>query len=142
MAEDLHGVDLTGATLRDASFERTDLSDALLTKADARRAKFISATLRKARLDHADMVRADFTNADLTGASLVGVDLDHGANVSCRSDPGGLDRGPTGRHRSPEGGPGGRHLDRRQDGAAAEDHGGRCHPAPQGHSVNAAEPSG
>ena len=73
--QDLRGVDLTGATLRDASFERTDLSEAILVEVDGRRAKFISATLQKVRLDHANLVRADFTNANLTGASLVGVDL-------------------------------------------------------------------
>jgi Pentapeptide repeats (8 copies) len=73
--QDLRGVDLTGATLRDASFKRADLSDAILTDADARRAKFISAILHNTRLDGANLVRADLTKADLTDASLVGADL-------------------------------------------------------------------
>lgn len=73
--QDLRGVDLTGATLRDASFKRTDLSDAILTDADGRRAKFVSAILHDTLLDGANLVRADLTKADLTGASLRGADL-------------------------------------------------------------------
>lgn len=73
--QDLRGVDLTGATLRDASFKRSDLTGAILVDADGRRAKFVSANLHNARLDEANLVRTDFTNADLTDASLVGADL-------------------------------------------------------------------
>ena len=72
---DLAGVDLTGATLRDGSFNRADLSDAILVEADARSAKFISTDLQNAVLDRANLVHADFTNADLSGASLRQVDL-------------------------------------------------------------------
>jgi uncharacterized protein YjbI with pentapeptide repeats len=84
--QDLRGVDLTGATLRDASFKRTDLTEAVMVGADARRAKFISSTMHNARLDDANLVRADLTNADLSGASLVGADLTsarfYGADLS------------------------------------------------------------
>ena len=73
--QNLRNVDLTGATLRDASFKRADLTDANLTEVDARRAKFVSADLQNARLDDANLVRADLTNADLAGASLAGADL-------------------------------------------------------------------
>ena len=73
--QDLRGVDLSGATLRDASFKRTDLTGALLAGADARRAKFVSAIMHDVDLDQANLVRADFTNADLTGASLRQADL-------------------------------------------------------------------
>lgn len=68
--QDLAGVDLTGATLRDGSFNRADLSEAILAEADGRGAKFISTDLQNAVLDRANLVRADLTNADLTGASL------------------------------------------------------------------------
>jgi uncharacterized protein YjbI with pentapeptide repeats len=73
--QDLANVDLTGATLRDASFKRSDLSGAIMLGADARSAKFISTNLRDAVLDRANLVRADFTNAHLTGASLKQADL-------------------------------------------------------------------
>jgi uncharacterized protein YjbI with pentapeptide repeats len=84
--QDLANVDLTGATLRDASFKRSDLSGAILADADARRAKFVSTTMRKTVLDRANLVRADLTSADLTGASLKNADLTstklYGANLS------------------------------------------------------------
>lgn len=73
--QDLRGVDLTRAVLRDASFKRADLSDAILIEADARRAKFVSATLKNTRLDRARLIRADLTKANLTGASLKDADL-------------------------------------------------------------------
>ena len=73
--QDLRGVDLTGATLRDASFKRTDLTDAILVEIDGRRAKFVSAIMHNARLDEANLVRADLTKADLSNSSLVGADL-------------------------------------------------------------------
>lgn len=74
-AQDLRGVDLTGANVRDASFNRADLSGATLVEVDARRAKFVSATMRQVVLDGARLVRADLTKADLTEASLKGVDF-------------------------------------------------------------------
>jgi uncharacterized protein YjbI with pentapeptide repeats len=73
--QDLRGVDLTGANLRDASFKRTDLSDAILAEADIRRAKLVSALMHGTVLDGANLVRADLTKAELTGASLRGADL-------------------------------------------------------------------
>jgi uncharacterized protein YjbI with pentapeptide repeats len=73
--QDLRGVDLSGATLDDASFKRADLSGALLVGANARRAKFVSATMHDIDLQQARLIRADFTNADLTGASLQEADL-------------------------------------------------------------------
>lgn len=71
----LQGVDLTGAMLRDATFQRSDLSYAVLTDADAFRAKFVSATLVHTVLDGARLMEADLTRADLSGASLRGTDL-------------------------------------------------------------------
>lgn len=68
--QNLSGVDLTGATLRDSSFRRADLSGADLSGADARDASFVSATMHDTMLDGARLVRADLTKADLEGASL------------------------------------------------------------------------
>ena len=73
--QNLQGVDLTEANLRDASFKRADLSEAILVGADARRAKFVSATMQGTDLAEARLVQADLTKADLTGASLVEADL-------------------------------------------------------------------
>lgn len=73
--QDLAGLDLSGATIRDSSFKRADLSDTVLNEADARRAKFVSATMKNVSLDDANLVKADLTKADLTGASLQGADL-------------------------------------------------------------------
>ena len=73
--QDLRAVDLSGATLRDASFKRADLSGADLTGADARRAKFVSAVLHGTRFDDANLALADMTKAELRGASLRNADL-------------------------------------------------------------------
>ncbi len=139
--QDLRGVDLTGATLRDGSFERADLSEAILVEVDARRAKFISATLQKARLDHANLVRADFTNADLTGASLVGVDLTmarmYSADLS-RADLTGARLASTDLLKAILAGA--TWIDGKT--ICTEDSVGRCRPAPQDHSVSRTEPSG
>jgi uncharacterized protein YjbI with pentapeptide repeats len=73
--EELASVDLSGATIRDASFKRADLSDALLVGADARRAKFVTTNMQRVDLSGANLVRADMTQADLTGAVLRDADL-------------------------------------------------------------------
>jgi len=73
--QDLHGVDLTGAVLRDSSFANADLSESVLVGVNAYRAKFLSAKLPKVRLDDARLEDADFTKADLTGASLKNANL-------------------------------------------------------------------
>lgn len=73
--QDLAGLDLSGATIRDSSFKRADLSDAVLKDVDARRAKFVSAVMQNITLDGTNLVKADLTKADLTGASLKGVNL-------------------------------------------------------------------
>ncbi|CAK0741056.1 Pentapeptide repeat family protein [uncultured Gammaproteobacteria bacterium] len=68
-------VDLTGAMLRDATFQRSDLSGSTLTNADAYRAKFVSAILNGVIFDGARLTEVDFTRADLAGASLRNADL-------------------------------------------------------------------
>jgi uncharacterized protein YjbI with pentapeptide repeats len=73
--QDLRDADLTGATLRDSTFNRADLSGANLTGIDGRRARFVSTNMRGTVLDEAQLARAEFTNADLSGASLRKADL-------------------------------------------------------------------
>ena len=73
--QDLTDVDLTGASLRDSSFKRADLSFSILQAVDARRAKFVTSIMRDVVLDDANLVRADLTKADLKGASLKGANL-------------------------------------------------------------------
>jgi uncharacterized protein YjbI with pentapeptide repeats len=66
---------LEGAILRDASFNRADLSGADFTAIIGFRVKFLSAKLVGARFDAAKLSQADFTKADLSGASFVEADL-------------------------------------------------------------------
>ena len=73
--QDLTDLDLTGASLRDASFKRTDLSASILQGVDARRTKFVTSEMHDVILDDANLVRADLTKANLKGASLKGADL-------------------------------------------------------------------
>lgn len=72
---DFANVDLTGARLRETSFQRSILDQARMSGSDAYRARFISARLRGVSLDGALLAEADFTKADLSKASLVGADL-------------------------------------------------------------------
>ncbi|QJE72006.1 pentapeptide repeat-containing protein [Aerophototrophica crusticola] len=72
---DLKGVDMSGAMLREATFQRSDLSGATLQKVDGYRAKFFSAKLLGTVLDESRLIEADFTRADLSGAKLRGADL-------------------------------------------------------------------
>lgn len=73
--ENLTGVDLSKADLRDSSFKRSDLSRSNLSQVQARRAKFVSAIMQGVDLSGADLVQADFTSADLSGAKLTGASL-------------------------------------------------------------------
>lgn len=72
---DLKGVSLGGAMLREATFQRSDLSGAKLSGADAYRAKFLSARMERVIMDGARLIEADLTRADLSGASLKDADL-------------------------------------------------------------------
>jgi uncharacterized protein YjbI with pentapeptide repeats len=74
-ARDLHGVNLEGSMLRDATFQRSLMKGANLSHVDGYRAKFVSTVMTGARFDHARLIEADLTRADLTGASLVETDL-------------------------------------------------------------------
>ncbi len=71
----LAGIDITGASLRDARLTRADLSGSILDKVDGRRAKFNTAKLVGTSFQGARLIEADFTKADLTGASFKGADL-------------------------------------------------------------------
>lgn len=139
--QDLRNVDLTGATVRDASFQRADLTGALLVEADARRAKFVSALMHDARLDRAKLVRADLTKADLTGASLKGADLTNArlfrANLS-KADLTGARLGNTDLLKAVLAGA--TWIDGKT--VCAKDSIGQCHPSAPGHNISEAEPSG
>lgn len=74
-SRDLTGVTLDGAMLREATFQRSDLSGARMQDADAYRAKFLSAKLINAVMDRARLIEADLTRADMKGVSLIGADL-------------------------------------------------------------------
>lgn len=71
----LAGVNLTGAVIRDASFNSGDLGKAVLAETDARGANFINTNLLGAVLDGANLRTADFTRADLRGASFKDANL-------------------------------------------------------------------
>jgi uncharacterized protein YjbI with pentapeptide repeats len=73
--QDLSGIDLTGANLRDSSFNRADLSKSRLVDINGFGVKFLSTNLQNAVLDGARLEAADFTKADMTGASLKDADL-------------------------------------------------------------------
>ncbi|MBF0561588.1 MAG: pentapeptide repeat-containing protein [Alphaproteobacteria bacterium] len=72
---DLSAVNLDGAQLRDATFQRSNLSRAILTKVHAFGAKLISTNLSGANLDNSMFSEADFTKADLSGATLRNTNL-------------------------------------------------------------------
>jgi uncharacterized protein YjbI with pentapeptide repeats len=74
-SRELHGVNLEGAMLRDATFQRSAMKDANLSHVDGYRAKFVSTDMTGVRFDHARLIEADLTRAELTGASLVETDL-------------------------------------------------------------------
>lgn len=72
---ELGKVDLTGAVLRDASFQRAQLTGARLAGVEAPDARFVSADLAGADLTGAMLRGADFTRGNLRGAVLARADL-------------------------------------------------------------------
>lgn len=72
---DFTGHNLSGARLRETSFQRATLSQAVLGGVDGYRARFVSAVMKAATLDQGSFAEADFTKADLEGASLRQADL-------------------------------------------------------------------
>ena len=76
IGEDLRGVDLSGADLRRAVFDRADLEGADLSGADLRRASFKGANLMKASFDNADMRDAIFLKAKMNLSNFQGTKLD------------------------------------------------------------------
>lgn len=73
--QDLGSVKLSGAMLRDATFQRGTISGGDFSRSDGYRAKFLSVTGRETRFDQARLIEADFTRADLAGASFREADL-------------------------------------------------------------------
>ena len=82
---DLHGMDLSGLTLRaarldganlsDAVLDRADLSEAVLGVANLPGASFVGADLTDASLSYSNVWNADFTDANLSGARLTDASL-------------------------------------------------------------------
>lgn len=72
---DFQQADLTGAVLRDASLQRTDLTGAKLIEIEGSDARFVSAVLAEADLSRSNFRSADFSRADLRGAKLIETDL-------------------------------------------------------------------
>ncbi len=68
-------VDLEGARLGDATFQRATLDGSRFVRIDGTRSRFVSASLKGAVFDFAKLGRADFTRADLTGAQFREADL-------------------------------------------------------------------
>ena len=68
-------VNLEGARLRDASFQRATLDGSRFIRIDGVRSRFVSASLKGAVFHDAKLGRADFTRADLTGAQFRDADL-------------------------------------------------------------------
>ena len=73
--QELNGVDLQKARLRDVSFFRAELIGSNLSGSDAFRAKFVNAIMTGVRFEAAKLSEADFTKADLRDASFVGSDM-------------------------------------------------------------------
>ena len=77
----LHGANLKGADLGETdlrkakSWERANLSEAILTAADLRGANLKKVDLLGANLSQANLFGADLSNADLRGADLSNADL-------------------------------------------------------------------
>lgn len=68
-------IDITNGTVRDSSFSRATLDNAIFENVDARRAKFVSSSMRAINLRHANLRDADMTKAILDKADLSHADL-------------------------------------------------------------------
>jgi len=73
--QELSGADLTRGHLRDASFTRARLGQAVMVGVDAANGRFLSADLTGADLTDATLRAADFTRATMRDAKLIGADL-------------------------------------------------------------------
>ena len=79
---DLAKIDLTGARLDNASFNRATLAGTDFTRLEGGRVRFLGADLKDAKFDQARLRGADFTEAKLEGASFRGADLAEARLVS------------------------------------------------------------
>ena len=68
-------VDLTGATLDNASFNWADLSGSVFANVEGGRTRFARATLTGVDFSGANLRDADFSQADLQGASFADANL-------------------------------------------------------------------
>ena len=72
---DLARIDLTGARLDNASFNRATLAGTDFSRLEGGRVRFLGADLKEAVFDAARLRGADFTEAKLENASFKGADL-------------------------------------------------------------------
>ena len=79
---ELAQLDLTGARLDNASFNRAIMAGTDFTRLEAGRVRFLGADLRGAKFDEARLRYADFSGAKLQGASFRGADLANARLVS------------------------------------------------------------
>ncbi|MEQ8396216.1 pentapeptide repeat-containing protein [Thalassobaculum sp.] len=79
---DLAQIDLTGARLDNASFNRATLAGTTFTRLEGGRVRFLGADLKGAIFDQARLRSADFTEANLEGASFRDADLAESRLVS------------------------------------------------------------
>ncbi len=88
-AQDLKGINFSGANLSGASFLRADLTGAIFTGANLEGADFSGAHLKDAHLERVRAEKAGFGMADLSGACLFGANLAHAGFV--KADLSGAD---------------------------------------------------
>ena len=79
---ELRGIDLSGANLDGASFNRSQMSETSFDRIDGGRVRFIDAELKNTSFSKARLRYADFTEADLQGASFTDADLANARLVS------------------------------------------------------------
>ena len=79
---ELRGIDLSGANLDGASFNRSLMSETSFDRIDGGRVRFIDAELKNTSFSKARLRYADFTEADLQGASFTDADLANARLVS------------------------------------------------------------
>lgn len=75
--QNLSGVDLSGASMRDTLFDGCDLRGANISNANAVGTRFVASDLRELVADHADLggswfIDCDISNARFTGANIQG----------------------------------------------------------------------
>lgn len=79
---ELEKIDLSGARLDNASFNRASMIGTNFSKLQGGQVRFIGANLQQTIFDEAELRNADFSQANLSGASFKGADLANARLVS------------------------------------------------------------